>query len=168
MKEYTCAFTGHRPQKLPFGSRESDPRCIALKEKLRTEIERLILEKDVTAFISGMAIGVDTYAAEQVLSLKEKYPNITLEAAVPCLNQAEKWNAAQQERYKALLERCDKVTVLSQAYTKTCMQERNEYMVDSSSYVIAVWDGKPGGTGNTVRYCRSLGREVTVIDPSGM
>ena len=26
-----CAFTGHRPQSLPFGFDESDERCIALK-----------------------------------------------------------------------------------------------------------------------------------------
>lgn len=27
----TCAFTGHRPQNLPFRFNESDKRCIALK-----------------------------------------------------------------------------------------------------------------------------------------
>ena len=26
MKEKTCAFTGHRPQKLPFGFNEADER----------------------------------------------------------------------------------------------------------------------------------------------
>ena len=28
------AFTGHRPEKLPWGSDESDPRCEALKQQL--------------------------------------------------------------------------------------------------------------------------------------
>ena len=32
MKEKTCAFTGHRPQKLPFGFNEADERCTALKK----------------------------------------------------------------------------------------------------------------------------------------
>ena len=27
----TCCFTGHRPDKLPWGPDESDPRCAALK-----------------------------------------------------------------------------------------------------------------------------------------
>ena len=31
----SCAFTGHRPGKLPWGEDESDLRCIALKAKLR-------------------------------------------------------------------------------------------------------------------------------------
>ena len=30
-KASTCCFTGHRPDKLPWGSRESDPRCLTLK-----------------------------------------------------------------------------------------------------------------------------------------
>ena len=32
--EICCAFTGHRPARLPWGAHESDPRCLALKEEL--------------------------------------------------------------------------------------------------------------------------------------
>ena len=46
-------------------------------------MEKQIEEHSVNHFISGMAIGVDMYAAEIVLDLKAKYPQITLEAAVP-------------------------------------------------------------------------------------
>lgn len=28
----TCAFTGHRPQNLPFGFNEEDERCVDLKK----------------------------------------------------------------------------------------------------------------------------------------
>ena len=77
----TCAFTGHRPKGL--GYPESDGRCAALKEKLRSLIIRMIEEEGVTHFISGMAQGVDMYAAEIVLDLKQTYPYITLECAIP-------------------------------------------------------------------------------------
>ena len=30
----TCCFTGHRPSKLPWGTREEDPRCVALKGRI--------------------------------------------------------------------------------------------------------------------------------------
>ena len=53
------AFTGHRPQSLPFGFNEADDRCIALKQKLREEIINQIENNGVTHFITGMAIGVD-------------------------------------------------------------------------------------------------------------
>ena len=38
----TCAFTGHRPKGL--GYPESDGRCAALKEKLRSLIIRMMVE----------------------------------------------------------------------------------------------------------------------------
>ena len=95
MKEKTCAFTGHRPQKLPFGLNEEDARCTALKEELRKQIINLIEDENVTHFISGMALGVDLVAAEIVLDLKASYPGITLESAIPCETQAVKWTVSQ-------------------------------------------------------------------------
>jgi len=43
----------------------------------KEEIERRIKE-GYTAFISGVALGVDTYAAEIVLELKTHYPYISM------------------------------------------------------------------------------------------
>ena len=80
MKTKQCAFTGHRPQSLPFGFNEADERCIALKQKLRDEIIRQIEENGVTHFITGMAIGVDMFAAEIVLGLKSAYMALRLSA----------------------------------------------------------------------------------------
>ena len=104
----SCAFTGHRPQNLPFGFREDDERCTALKETLKKQIISLITDENVTHFISGMALGVDMYAAEIVLELKKTYPDITLESAIPCETQAAKWNAAMRERYYGIAAQCDK------------------------------------------------------------
>lgn len=44
------------------------------------------------------------------------------------------------------------------------MMKRNKYMVDNSDYVIAVWNGKPSGTGNTVRCALNGKKEVYCID----
>ena len=62
----SCAFTGHRPGKLPWGEDESDLRCIALKAKLRAAVESAIHE-GMEHFICGMAEGCDLYFAETVL-----------------------------------------------------------------------------------------------------
>lgn len=59
----TCCFTGLRPQKLTFGFDEGDRLCLQIKERLKQEIIRLITEQHVTHFISGMALGVDQWAA---------------------------------------------------------------------------------------------------------
>lgn len=161
----TCAFTGHRPQNLPFRFNESDKRCIALKKQLRKLIVRLIEQHNVTHFISGMAIGVDMYAAEIVLDLKAKYPHITLESAIPCETQAAKWSEPLRDRYFKIAEQCDKETMLQTQYTPDCMQNRNRYMVDQADVLLAVWDGTPSGTGSTVQYAKTQGKAVWILAP---
>ena len=53
-----CAFTGHRPMKLPWRYNESDLRCKALQRVLAEHISELI-QKGVNGFLSGMAEGAD-------------------------------------------------------------------------------------------------------------
>lgn len=128
-KMKTCAFTGHRPQNLPFGFNEEDERCIDLKKTLREQIINLIEDEGVTHFISGMAIGVDMYAAEIVLGLKATYPGITLESAIPCESQAVKWSEALRDRYFDIASKCDKETLIQTHYSPDCMDKRNRYML---------------------------------------
>ena len=146
----SCAFTGHRPGKLPWGEDESDLRCIALKAKLRAAIDRLL---------PGCC---DLYFAETVLALKSTYPHITLEAAIPCPSQADGWSERQKARYRDILSRCDYETMVQQSYTPGCMQRRNRYMVDHASLLIAVNDGARGGTRSTIEY--AFKRGVNVLD----
>ena len=54
----TCCFTGHRPEKLPWGSDETDPRCTALKRKLYDALEAAY-DEGMRHFICGMARGCD-------------------------------------------------------------------------------------------------------------
>ena len=81
-REVTCCFTGHRPEKLPWGSNESDPRCVQLKERLRAAVEQAYAD-GFRHFICGMARGADFYFAEAVLRLREERQDVTLEAAIP-------------------------------------------------------------------------------------
>ncbi|MDD3194145.1 MAG: SLOG family protein [Oscillospiraceae bacterium] len=161
----TCCFTGHRPQSLPWGSNEQDPRCVRLKALLREEIRRLITENGVTHFISGMAVGTDLMAAQTVLELKREYPHITLESAIPHENQADRWTAEQRETYYDIARQCDTETMLQRAYSPDCFQKRNQYMISRSAFVIAVWNGAPSGTGQTVMLAREKKRNLTIINP---
>lgn len=162
----TCCFTGHRPQSLPFRYNENDIRCVKLKQRLYDEILRMISENNISHFISGMALGVDTYAAEIVLELKKQWMQIILECAIPCENQSEKWKERDRDRYFGIIEKCDKETLLQTQYTSDCMEKRNKYIVDHSDYVIAVWDGSPSGTGKTVRYAQAQNKPVIIINPN--
>lgn len=160
---YRVSFTGYRPEKLPFFG-EDDPMCIKLKNSLSEQIKKLI-EDGADEFFSGMARGVDTWAAEAVLELKSAYPQIKLTAVIPCPEQADKWSGSEKERYRNILKLCDKTLVTSPQYVKGCMKKRNMALVDMCDVLVAVFDGKSGGTMQTVNYAKSKGRKVFFISP---
>jgi len=160
-----CAFTGYRPQKLPFGFDEADPRCEAFKARIATAIEERAGE-GYTHFISGGALGMDMFAAEAVLKLRNELPWITLEIAVPFEGQSSKWNDEYKSRYGRILSNADKVTMISREYTKGCLFRRNRYMVDHADLLMAAYDGQPGGTAMTVEYAQKTKVEVQIISPN--
>ena len=157
-----CGFTGHRPEKLPWGYAETDPRCKALKLRLRQVILEQITD-GADVFLCGMARGCDFYFAEAVLELKAAGHAIRLEAMLPCPEQAERWPLADRERYEGLRRRCDAVYLLEDAYTDGCMLRRNRAMVKMARRLISVWDGSHGGTEATVRYAGRLGVDVVPL-----
>ena len=163
-REKTCCFTGHRPDKLPWGEEESDPRCVRLKRAVAQAVEGAYVS-GVRHFITGMARGIDLYCAEAVLALREAERDITLECARPCETQADSWPAGERERYRSILERCDYETLVQHHYDRFCMMRRNRYMVDRSGLLIAVYNGVPkGGTFQTLAYAMKKGLAVHTID----
>ena len=103
------AFTGYRPQKMPFGFDEQDERCVDFKKRLHDTIESLIWQ-GYQHFISGGALGMDMYAAEAVLDLKKQYPEIMLEMVSPFDTPAAKWAPEYRQRHDALFDKADIVT----------------------------------------------------------
>ena len=163
VKALKVCFTGHRPKGLPWGYDETKEICILFKNVMFSIIEKAIIN-GYTYFISGMALGIDMICAEIVLELKKKYKNVMLECAIPCLNQENKWSIAQQERYRKILHKADIVHYVSkEEYSNTCMNDRNNYMVEQSDVVIAVWNGRPNRTGNTVKIAKILARKLELL-----
>lgn len=161
-----CCFTGHRPQKLPWGFDESDARCMELKRKLRSAI-RLAIAHGKTMFYTGMAMGTDIWAAEIVLGLREELqePVIRLATVIPHSGQEARYPEDLKRRYRWIVSKADDCTVLQDHYTDGCMQRRNRYMVDNSSMLIAVYSGDGGGTGFTFDFAKEQGLQIIWIDP---
>lgn len=161
-----CAFTGYRPEKFSFGDNEADLRCEQLKQKMFCEILRMTRE-GVNVFMSGMARGVDLWAAEAVLQIQNVKPSqkIELWAIIPYDRQPLAWSAKERARYQRILEQAARVEYISHDYYNGCLQKRNRYMVDHATHLLAVYDGQPGGTASTIRYARKKGLEITIIEP---
>jgi len=160
-----ACFTGHRPQHLPINPANDKEGFSRLLKELENKILYIHKSLGITDFISGMALGVDTYAAKAVLNLRDSGLNVRLICAIPCRSQDIFWGPKLQQQYKMILRQADRVFCLSDAYTESCMQERNVFMVNNSAIVLAVWDGTNGGTANAVKYAKKSGVPVIRINP---
>lgn len=156
----TVAFTGHRPEKLPWGTDEMCTEALMYKFRLREALEYLI-GRGYVNFLSGAARGFDTIAAEIVLSLREIYPWVRLVVVLPCADQATRWNDSDRARWEHIVQNSDHVETMAPAFDRGCMFRRNRYLVDNADMVLAAYDGRSGGgTAMTVEYARKRGVKV--------
>ena len=126
-KSKSLAFTGHRT--IPV-ERQNEIRAQLV------EAVSVACKSGITCFYSGMAMGFDLLAAETVLSLKGRYPDIRLIAVVPFRRQSYRWPSMEKLR-------------------------RNDFMLEHSCGVIAYYDGKPyGGTFYTCREAGKRGMDI--------
>lgn len=151
-RKHRCAFTGHRPEKLSISESE-------VKTTLRSAIMQAISD-GYNVFISGMARGVDLWAAQIVLELRKTNKRIKLICALPYEGFELKWSREWQTVYHCVLENADYVHVIGKGYQKGVFQARNVWMVDHAKRLIAVYNGTSGGTRNTIEYARHIGIEV--------
>ncbi len=139
----TVCGTGHRPNKLGGYDNQVLIRLIDLATAL-------LVEQHPDRVISGVALGWDTAIAIAAIRL-----NIPLTCAVPFRGQERMWTAQSRERYHKILSKADVVVYVSEGeYSARAMQVRNEWMVDNSDVVLALWDGTTGGTANCIAYAQ--------------
>ena len=151
MHEKTCCATGHREilaDKLAY-----------VEAELRKAVVAAV-DNGYTRFINGGAAGTDLIFAAIVAELKEQGHPLFLEAALPYLGR----KRSRDQRFQKMLAACNEVKIFSEQYSRGCYFVRNRYMVDESSRVIAVYDGRDsGGTVYTMQYAHTKGRIVQVI-----
>lgn len=153
---HRVCFTGHRPEKLT--RTEKDIVC-----DLEKEIRQAIAD-GLSVFITGMARGVDIWAAQIVLSLRNSGYDIKLICACPYDGFESGWSKDWQKQYKEILAAADFVKYVCEGYSRSCFQIRNEWMVNHAARVIAVFNGEKSGTKNTIDYAAKVGVPVVRIE----
>lgn len=156
LRLHRCCFTGHRPEKLNTSEKE-------VKAALRKQIDQAVHD-GFTVFITGMARGVDLWAAEIVLDLRKRKKEIRLICAIPHDEFEARWSPSWQELYRYVLAEAGLTRVISKGYHTGVYQVRNEWMVNHSTRVIAVFNGQPSGTKNTIDYAYRQGVQVVLIE----
>jgi uncharacterized phage-like protein YoqJ len=101
LRSHRCCFTGHRPEKLKRAETE-------IKKGLEGAILKAIHE-GFTTFITGMARGVDIWAGQIVLRLRQDIPDLRLIAALPYPGCDRRWSASWRRQYAEVLEAADLV-----------------------------------------------------------
>lgn len=154
-----CCFTGHRPEKLKCDE-------ATIKSALSCGIDAAI-QDGYRTFISGMARGVDIWAAELVLERRVFDVSLHLICALPYLGFEQTWSKDWQVRYRTILRRADLVKAINPSFSRVVFQRRNEWMVDHSNRLIAVYNGSSGGTRNTIAYAKREKLEIVICEPMG-
>lgn len=154
MQKKTCCFTGHRS--ILSADRET---IVSQLEKTITEL----IHAGIDRFVTGGARGFDTLAAQAVLLLRKKYPNIKLILALPCLSQTRSWCERDIAVYETIKSQADEIVYTSQDYTRGCMHKRNRYMADNSGICVCCWIKDKGGTAYTVHYAEKKGLKIINI-----
>ncbi len=165
IQDGVVAFTGHRPNHLPWGTNLKCELFLNFQKKFIILLEKLI-KKGYKTFITGMAVGFDLIAAQAILSLKDKYSGLKLVCAMPYDNDYfDNISYGYKSLYEEILPKADEVVWVSKTYDAGCFQRRNEYMVDRCDLCLACFDFKSGGTKNTVDYAIKKNKEVIIIKP---
>ena len=149
-----CFFTGHRAI--------AADKMEELKLKLMATVENLI-NRGITAFIAGGALGFDTVAAQTVLKLKGKYPFIKLVLVLPCTNQTARWSENNKQVYEDILKQADIVHYIGDEYRTDCMLRRNDHLVEYAEHCVCYLRKQSGGTMYTVAYAKRMGRELVML-----
>ena len=153
--KHACSFTGHRPERLVIPEKQV---ITWLEEQIRKAAD-----DGYTDFISGMQRGVDIWAAELVIKLKQEGRQVHLISACAWNGMEKDWDQDWKSRYVKVLMGSDKIVYVSRRPGRAAYFERNHWMVDHSSRLIGVYTGAPGGTKETVMYAKNKGLELVTI-----
>lgn len=128
MNSFSCVITGHRPTRFKFKYNEKDKRCQRIKKCLQEQLIRLY-HQGVRCFWVGGAMGVDMWAAELLLRMKEQqaYQDVELCLALPFEGYNADWDDWHRKRMDFIRRYAEKVLVLGEMPSSESYKKRNYY-----------------------------------------
>ena len=129
---------------------------------LYTETKIAVMEGADT-FYTGCALGIDLWAADIVLLLKQTWPELRLICVRPYEQQGKNFSGEDWYHYQTVLHAADEVICLSPRYYRGCYRDRNRYMVNHTQRLIAIVTDMHSGTGQTIGFARKAGHEVCIL-----
>ena len=140
------AITGYKAQELGiFQEEHPGVRVIqqALEEKLRSLIEQGL----EWVLLSGQ-LGVETWAADVVISLQKEFPQLHFAIVTPFLEQEKNWNDAKKEKYQEIMQHANFTSSITNRPYEAPWQfvEKNKWFLTHSDALLIVYDDENEGS----------------------
>lgn len=170
MRQTACAVTGHRPSRFKFKYSEDYSLCKKIKRAMFDQFKKLYDEQGVRRYYVGGALGVDMWAGELILRLKEQpgYGDIELVVVLPFEGHDAKWDERSQRRMAFIRQHSTETVVVGETDCRESYLARNRYMVDHADYLVAIYDNERklrSGTMQTVGYAEKKRLPIILIHP---
>ena len=138
--------TGYKQHELGIFD-EKNPGIRFIKKALENRFRALLDEGLEWVILSGQ-LGVETWAAEVVLEMKEEFPELKYAVLTPFLDQEKRWNETKQENYRMLIEQADFHRNLTSKPYEAPWQfiEKNKFFLRNSDGILIVYDEETDGS----------------------
>lgn len=138
--------TGYKAHELGIFN-DKHPGLPFIKKALEQRL-RVLLEDGLEWVIISGQWGVELWAGELVLELKDEYPDVQLAVLTPFLNQEQNWQEEKQEYYHMILEQADYVNSITQREYEGPWQFRakTQFLLDHSDALLVLYDEEKEGS----------------------
>ena len=139
-------ITGYRPHELGIFN-DKHPGVPVIKKALENQLRILIEDGLEWVVISGQ-LGVETWAAQVVLELKNDYPQLKYSIITPFLEQEKNWNEHKQETFMHIVSKADFVTSVTKRPYEAPWQfiEKDKFIIDNTDATLLVYDEENEGS----------------------
>lgn len=138
--------TGYKQHELGIFD-EKNPGIRFIKKALENRFRALLDEGLEWVIVSGQ-LGVETWAAEVVLDMKEEFPQLKYAVLTPFLEQEKRWNETKQENYRMIIDQADFHRSLTSKPYEAPWQfiEKNKFFLRNSDGILILYDEETDGS----------------------
>ncbi|MBM7094365.1 DUF1273 family protein [Bacillus sp. H-16] len=135
------AVTGYKPNELGIFD-EKHPHLPFLKDAIKEKLRALKEEIDFKWLITSGQPGVEQWAAEALLALKNDYPDLQLATLAPFYEQEERWKEVWKATYEMIWSNSDFTDYITKRPYENPAQLRmkNQFIIEKSHAFLVLYD----------------------------
>ncbi|MBU9714849.1 SLOG family protein [Evansella tamaricis] len=134
------AISGYKPHELGIYN-EKHVQLDHLKYAIKKKLQELVEEFGIQWILTSGQPGVELWAAEAAIGLKEMYP-IKVATLAPFYEQQERWSDPVKELYTYIWEQSDYNDYISKRKYEHSSQlrQKNQFIIDKSDAFLVLYD----------------------------